>query len=144
MGSNCSICILKVAGVALYRLWTQIKDNSLSTSVQDLNRATPTTFRMQIEQIRTHFEQPQIRFRTKWKIWMLFDPKHKNFELGCFRKCHFGIPRNTEFYTELVLFHVILRNSTKLFTVQFCGIPYRFVYTEFRIPSNLATAFCIM
>ncbi len=35
---------------------------------------------MQIEQIRTHFEQPQIRFRTKWKIWMLFEPKHKNFK----------------------------------------------------------------
>jgi hypothetical protein len=30
--------------------------------------------------------------------------------VGCFRKCHFGIPRNTEFYTELVLFRVILRN----------------------------------
>ncbi len=35
-------------------------------------------------------------------------------------------------------------NSTKFFTVQFRGILYRFVYTEFRIPSNLATAFCIM
>ncbi len=40
-----------------------------STSGQDVNRAAPATFRMQIEQIRTHFEQPQIRFRTKWKIW---------------------------------------------------------------------------
>ncbi len=38
----------------------------------------------------------------------------------------------------------ISRNSAKFFTVQFRGIPYRFVYTEFRIPSNLATAFCIM
>jgi hypothetical protein len=39
-----------------------------STSVQDLNRAAPATFRVQIEQIGTHFEQPKIRFRTKWKI----------------------------------------------------------------------------
>jgi hypothetical protein len=51
-----------------------------STSVQDLNRAAPATFRTQIEQIRTHFEQPQIRFRTNWKIWTLFEPKHKNFK----------------------------------------------------------------
>jgi hypothetical protein len=39
-----------------------------STSVQDLNRAAPATFRTQIEQIRTHFEKPQKRFETKWKI----------------------------------------------------------------------------
>jgi hypothetical protein len=39
-----------------------------STSVQDLNRATHATFRTQIEQIRTHIEQPQIRLRTKRKI----------------------------------------------------------------------------
>jgi hypothetical protein len=39
-----------------------------STSVQDLNRAAPATFRMLKEQILTHFEQPPIRFRTKWKI----------------------------------------------------------------------------
>ncbi len=30
-----------------------------STSVPDLNRAAPATFRTKIEQIRTHFEQPQ-------------------------------------------------------------------------------------
>jgi hypothetical protein len=40
----------------------------VSTSVQDQNRAAPATFRTQIEQIRTHFEQPQKRFETKWKI----------------------------------------------------------------------------
>ncbi len=39
-----------------------------SISVQDLNRAAPAKFGTQIEQIRTHIEQPQIRFRTKWKI----------------------------------------------------------------------------
>jgi hypothetical protein len=59
--------------------------------------------------------------------------------LGCFRKCHFGIPRNTEFYTELVLFRVIPRNSAKFLlfnSAEFGGIPCRFVYTEFRISSN--------
>ncbi len=66
------------------------------------------------------------------------------FGLGCFRKCHFGIPRNTEFYTELVLFRVILRNFLLFNSAELRGIPYRFVFTEFRIPSNLATAFCIM
>jgi hypothetical protein len=51
-----------------------------STSVQELNRAAPATFRTQIDLIQTHFEQPQIRFRTKWKIWTLFELKHKNFK----------------------------------------------------------------
>jgi hypothetical protein len=51
--------------------------------------------------------------------------------LGCFRKCHFGIPRNTEFYTELVLFRVIPRNFLLFNSAEFV-----FVYTEFRIPSN--------
>ncbi len=51
-----------------------------STSVQDLNRAAPATFRTQIEPIRTNFEQPEIRFRPKWKIWTLFEPKHNNFK----------------------------------------------------------------
>ncbi len=49
-----------------------------STSVQDLNRAPPATFRTQIEQIRTHFEQPQKRFKTNWKIWTLFEPRLRN------------------------------------------------------------------
>jgi hypothetical protein len=35
-----------------------------STSVQALKQAAPEKFRKQIEQIQTHFEQPQIRFRT--------------------------------------------------------------------------------
>jgi hypothetical protein len=48
-----------------------------STSVQHLNRAAPATFRTQIEQIRTHFEQPRKRFKTKWKIWTLFEPQLK-------------------------------------------------------------------
>ncbi len=61
---------------------------------------------------------------------------YSSLQLGCFRKCQFGIPRNTEFYTELVLFRVIPRNSAKFVIVQFRGIPCRFVYTEFHIPSN--------
>ncbi len=35
-----------------------------SASVQGLNRASSATIRTQIEQIWTHFEQPQIRFRN--------------------------------------------------------------------------------
>ncbi len=51
-----------------------------STSVQDLNRAAPAIFRTQIEQIRTHFEQPQKWFETKWKIWTLFEPQLKKLK----------------------------------------------------------------
>jgi hypothetical protein len=39
-----------------------------SATDQDLNRAAPATFRTKIEQIRTHFEEPQKSFKTKWKI----------------------------------------------------------------------------
>jgi hypothetical protein len=41
-----------------------------------------------------------------------------------------------EFYTELTLLRVIPRNFLLLNTAKFRGIPYRFVYTEFRMPSN--------
>ncbi len=51
-----------------------------STSVQDLNGAAPATFRTQIEQIRTHFEQRQKRFKTNRKIWTLFEPQLKKFK----------------------------------------------------------------
>ncbi len=51
-----------------------------SSSVQDLNRAPPVTFRTQIERIRTHFEQPQKRFKTKFKIWTLVEPRLKKFK----------------------------------------------------------------
>ncbi len=50
------------------------------TSVQDLNRAAPATFRTQIEKILTHFGQPQKRFKTKWKIWTLLEPQLKKFK----------------------------------------------------------------
>jgi hypothetical protein len=39
-----------------------------STPVQDLHRAAPATFRMQIEKIQMHLEQAQIRFETKCEI----------------------------------------------------------------------------
>jgi hypothetical protein len=52
----------------------------LSPSVQDLYRASPATFRMQMEQIQTHFEKPQIGFLPKWKIWTLFEPKLKKLK----------------------------------------------------------------
>jgi hypothetical protein len=79
-----------------------------SICVQNQYRATPATFRLQIEQycrkcskikqpirkrhwkselfqnanraIWTHLEQPQIRFRTKWKIWTLFEPQLKKLK----------------------------------------------------------------
>jgi hypothetical protein len=43
--------------------------------------------------------------------------------LGCFRKYLFGIPRNTEFYTELTLFRVIPRNFLLFNTAKFRVIP---------------------
>ncbi len=63
-------------------------------------------------------------------------PPSEGLWLGCFRKCHFGIPRNTEFYTELVLFRVIPRNFLLFNSAEFRGILCGFVSTEFRIPSN--------
>ncbi len=78
--NHCYICVLKVAGVVLYRFWTQNEDNSLLNLCSGPNRAAPATFRKQIEQIQTYFEQPQIRFRTKWKIWMLFVPQLKKLK----------------------------------------------------------------
>ncbi len=51
-----------------------------SISVQDLNRAAIAIFSTQIQQIRTHFEQPQSRFITKWKIWTLFEHQLKKFQ----------------------------------------------------------------
>ncbi len=75
---HCYICDLKVAGVIGPE--HKLRRIVSSSSVQDLNRAAPATFRTQIEQIWTHFEQPQIRFKTKWKIWMLFEPQLKKFK----------------------------------------------------------------
>jgi hypothetical protein len=51
-----------------------------SNSVQELNGAAPAISRTQIELIQTHFEQSQIRFRTKWKISMLFEPQLKKLK----------------------------------------------------------------
>ncbi len=80
--NHCSIWVLKVSGVALERFRTQIEDNSLLNlcSRPTVNGAAPAIFRTQIEQILSHFEQPQIRFRTKWKIWMLFEPQLKKLK----------------------------------------------------------------
>jgi hypothetical protein len=88
----CSICVLNVAGAALFRCWTEVEESIIlhlcskpkimweikqpirkrhwwSELLKDANRA-----------IWTHLEQPQLRFETKWKIWTLFEPKHKNFK----------------------------------------------------------------
>ncbi len=77
---HCSICFLKVAGVALYRSWTQIEGNCLLNFCSGPKWAAPATFRTQIEQILTHFEQPRKRIKTKWKIWTLFEPQLKNLK----------------------------------------------------------------
>jgi hypothetical protein len=57
-------------------------------------------------------------------------------ELGRFRKCLFGIPRNTEFYAELTLFRIILQIFLLYIKAKVRGILYWFMYTEFCIPSN--------
>jgi hypothetical protein len=58
------------------------------------------------------------------------------FMVGSFRKCLFGILRNTEFYLEFTLFLVI----PQIFcTVQYREIPrnsLQVMYTKFCIPSN--------
>ncbi len=63
-----------------------------STSAQGLNRAAPAKFRTQIEQIWTHLEQPQKRFKTKWKIWTLFEPQLKKDK--CLWKNKKGLKNN--------------------------------------------------
>ncbi len=62
-----------------------------STSVQDLNRAAPATFRTQIEKIQTHLEYPQVRFKTKWKVQTLFEPLFKKFK--CLLKLKERLPK---------------------------------------------------
>jgi hypothetical protein len=52
----------------LYLGFEQIEDNSLLNLCSGPKNSALATFRMQMEQIRTHFEQPQNRLRTKWKI----------------------------------------------------------------------------
>jgi hypothetical protein len=62
-----------------------------STSVQNLNRAAPATFRTQIEKIQTHLECPQVRFKTKWKVQTLFEPLLKKFK--CLLKLKERLPK---------------------------------------------------
>jgi hypothetical protein len=74
-----------------------------------------------------------------WEMIFLHVSFQRQWLVGCFRKYLFGIPRNTEFSTELTLFRVIPRNSAEFLlfnTAKFRGIPYKFVYTELRIPLN--------
>ena len=51
-----------------------------SISVQNLNWAAPAKFRTQIEQMRTHYKQPQFAFETNWRIRTLYEPQHKNLK----------------------------------------------------------------
>ncbi len=68
-----------------------------------------------------------------WTSRFICKPIEVDSPVGCFWKGLFEIPRNTEFYTELTLFHVIPRNSTKFFTVQYREIPQN--SAEFHIGS---------
>ncbi len=69
--------------IALFASWKLLEllyigpEHKLRT-VQDLNRALPATFRTQIEQIRTHFEQPQKKFKTKWKFELFLSLSLRN------------------------------------------------------------------
>ncbi len=47
---------------------------------QNLYRAAPAKFRTQMEQIRTHYEQPQFALETNWRIWMHYEHQHKNLK----------------------------------------------------------------
>jgi hypothetical protein len=104
----CSICILNVAGAALFRSWTEVEETTIlnlcskpiksnSSNFQDTNRAmivenarnsnslsekdwNSELFQDTNGAIWTHLEQPQSRFKIKCKIWMLFEPQHKNFK----------------------------------------------------------------
>jgi hypothetical protein len=75
----CSICVLNFAGAALFRSRTEIEVTIL-LCVQNLNWAAPAKFRTQIEQMRTHYKQPQVAFETNWRIWKLYEPQHKNLK----------------------------------------------------------------
>ncbi len=76
----CSICVLKLLELLYKGFEHKLRIILSPISVQDLNRAATAKFRTQIEQIQTHFEQPQIRFRAKWKIWTLFEPQLKKLK----------------------------------------------------------------
>ncbi len=96
---GCSKCVQ----IALFASWKLLEllyigfEHKLRTvlssaSVQNLNRAVPATSRTQIEQIRTHLEQPQIKFKTKWKIWTLFEPQLK--KIKCMLKIKERVQKN--------------------------------------------------
>jgi hypothetical protein len=57
--------------------------------------------------------------------------------VGCFRKCLFVIPLNTEFYTELTLFRVIPRNFAEFLT----AIPRN--SADFRIGLYIRNSVCL-
>jgi hypothetical protein len=80
-----------------HKLWRIVS----STSVQDLNRAAPVTFRTQIEQIRTHFEQPQKRYKTKWRKFEIFEPQLKKFK--CLLKIKEEFPKTFKIKASHVL-----------------------------------------
>ncbi len=101
----CSICVVNVAGDALFRSWKEVEETiilnlcskpllSNSSNFQDANSAMivenpwnqtenqkkvwkSELFQDANRAVWTHLEQPQFRFKTKSKIWTLFEPEHK-------------------------------------------------------------------
>jgi hypothetical protein len=51
-----------------------------SICIQNLNWAAPANFRTQIEQMRTHYKQPQFAFEANWRSQTLYEPQHKNLK----------------------------------------------------------------
>ncbi len=63
------------------RSWTNVLRRIVSSIyVQNLNRAAPAMFRMQIEQTWMHLEQPRPRLEIKWEILAIFEPQLKKFK----------------------------------------------------------------
>jgi hypothetical protein len=58
-----------------------------------------------MEQIRTHSEQPQIRFKTRWKVLTLFEPRLKKFK--CLLKIKERLQKNVKYQASDVLTRTI-------------------------------------
>jgi hypothetical protein len=81
----CSICVLNVAGAALFACWMlqellylgpeqRLRRQSSSICVQNLYRATPATFRMQIEQwLQKMRDIKQPIIKRHWKSELFQD-----------------------------------------------------------------------
>jgi hypothetical protein len=76
--NHCSICFLKVAATLYLGSEHRLRRIVSSSSVQGLNKAAPLTFRMSIEQIQTHLEQPPISLKQNKKFECLMSHSLRN------------------------------------------------------------------